>query len=90
MSLASVSCVFNTSVRVASQTLVCSFFCAVGQLFRETRVLTVVYGLSLVSTSVEHVLQNRGTVCLVFLFFLHLAVSLSLCAVCHPCTNRFV
>ena len=70
----------NTSVSVASQTLVCSFFCAVGQLFRETRVLIMVSMASpLVSTSVEHVLQKRGSVSFVFLFCVHLAVSLSLC-----------
>ena len=70
----------NTSVRVASQTLVCSLFCAVGQLFRETRVLIMVCGLSLVSTSVEHALQKRGTVSLVFLFLCILRYP-SLCAV---------
>ena len=53
-------------VRVASQTLVCSFFCAVGQLFRETRVLITVFGLSLVSTSVEHTCFRNVEPCPLF------------------------
>ena len=66
------------------------FFCAVGQLFRETRVLIIVCGLSLVSTSVEHVLQKRGTVSLVFQFFCASGGNPLSVLFCHPCTNREV
>ena len=54
------------------------FLCAVGQFLHETRVLIVVY-VSLVSTSVTHVLQKRGT--LSFVFLLCVLRYPSLCAV---------